>query len=265
MPLDAPEHDDIDQVLLARAVIEPLFGPAYVTRIIKIGEDMDERRRRHAPAGGGRTRKAMSSVYTLGSRIEPQLLLRLHAACRMKTLRIRYVSPWSARRARTEWQDIEPWALQVHDGAIFLRAWSRRHAEPRKFRVAHIEAVEELADRKGGAPRQPVPVDVWREETTGYGIDRDRPGVALLRVRGGVARWIAPIVWHPEQKDLWLEPDELLERTIPYRSCRELARRLASVIDGIESIEPRELRDEVFGLFARSKAMSRPRKRRPST
>ena len=84
----------------------------------------------------------------------------------------------------------------------------------------------------------------------------------MIRFRGGLARWIARIVWHPLQKDLWLEPDELLERTIPYRSCRELARRLASVIDVIESIEPRELCEEVFGLFARSKAMARSRKRR---
>ena len=32
---------------------------------------------------------------------------------------------------------------------------------------------------------------------------------------------------------------------MPYHSCRELARRLLSIVDGLESIEPAELREEV--------------------
>ena len=79
----------------------------------------------------------------------------------------------------------------------------------------------------------------------GFGIDSDRPGVATLRVRGGVARWIANLVWDPGQEDRWIEPAELLERKVPYHSCREFARRLLQIVDGLESIEPAELREEV--------------------
>jgi predicted DNA-binding transcriptional regulator YafY len=57
-------------------------------------------------------------------------------------------------------------------------------------------------------------------------------------------------VWHRRQKDVWIEEGELLERTFPYRSCRELARRLASYLDGVESISPAVLDDEVVALVS---------------
>lgn len=148
------------------------------------------------------------------------------------------------------WQEIEPWELRVHDGAVYLRAWARGPAEARTFRLAHIEAVE---DAEGS--RRPPPSDVWGDESPAFGIDRDRPGTAVIRLRGPVARWVAHVVWHPGEQDVWLEPDELLERTVAYRSCRELARRLASVLDGIESIEPQQLREEVVGLVAPANAL----------
>jgi hypothetical protein len=101
----------------------------------------------------------------------------------------------------------------------------------------------------GQAPREPVPAKnlLWGSSDPGFGIDSDRPGVAVLKVRGGVARWIANMVWDPGQEDRWLEPNELLERKVPYHSAREFARRLLSIVDGLESIEPAELREEVVG------------------
>ena len=60
-----------------------------------------------------------------------------------------------------------------------------------------------------------------------------------------MARWIGNMVWDAGQEDRWIEPGELLERKVPYHSCRELARRLLSIVDGLESIEPAELREEV--------------------
>jgi predicted DNA-binding transcriptional regulator YafY len=258
MPLDAPDRDDVRYQLIAEAMTEPLLG-SFVERIAKLTEDMDELARRRGEPGEIPKRKTMTSTFTQGSRIDLEILQCLHTACRRRAVRIRYRSPWPSASETPTWQEIEPWALRVQDGAVFLRAWARRTGEARTFRLARLEAVEEIADRKIGAPRRTVAADVWDDEA-GFGIDYDRPGVAVIRFHGAIARWISSVVWHPCQKDVWLEPDEVLERTIAYRSCRELARRLASVIDGIESIAPRELRDEVFGLFARSEAMSRRRK-----
>jgi predicted DNA-binding transcriptional regulator YafY len=53
------------------------------------------------------------------------------------------------------------------------------------------------------------------------------------------------VKWDENQEDRWLEPNEVLERRIRYRSQREFARRILTVIDGVESIEPVALRAEV--------------------
>ena len=110
-----------------------------------------------------------------------------------------------------------------------------------------MESVEVMAER----PRGEIPSDPWSTGDPRYGIDEDRPGDAVLRFRGGVARWLAAAQWHPTQMDTWLERGELLERRFRYRSCRELARLLASVADGIESIGPDELRTEVVQQLRR--------------
>lgn len=264
MPLEAPERDDLLYQLYAEAMTKPLLGPRFVTRIRKIIEDVDDRFRQRGTPTDVPKHNAMTSTSTLASSIDLEILQRLHAACRRTAIRMRYGSPWK-RGSNPPWQEIEPWAIRVMDGAVFLRAWSRARDGARTFRVAHIESVEDIADRKTATPRHSPPADPWEEDYSGFGIDLDRPGVAVIRFRGAIARWIARVSWHPTEQDVWLEPDDLLERTIAYRSCRELARRLASVIDGIESIEPRELREEVFGLFARSKAMSRMRRPKRST
>ena len=81
-----------------------------------------------------------------------------------------------------------------------------------------------------------------------FGIDEDRPDTAVLRIRGPLARWIAREKWHPNQVDTWLEPGELLERRVPYRSCRELARRLMTLGDALVSVEPETLHVAVVDL-----------------
>jgi predicted DNA-binding transcriptional regulator YafY len=152
MPLDAPDRVDLAIVLFALAILEPLFGPALAARIRALVEQVDERVRRYTKPGALPTHKAMTSIFTLGSPVDPEILQRLHNACRKKTVRIHYASPWKPARTRKQWLEVEPWALRLQDGAIYLRAWARGRGAPRTFRGADIEAIEEIADRKGGAP-----------------------------------------------------------------------------------------------------------------
>ena len=255
MPLQAPDRDDLLAVIMAQALIEPFADAALRERMARLVEQMDERVRERGAATDLPTGKTMTSSLTLSTRIDPTILRQLVATCRRKPVRIRYSSPWHPPVDATTWHVIEPWALHLHEGAIYLRAWANGLAAPRTYRVAHLEALEHVDEADAAAtPRQTIPTDVWGDESPAYGIDRDRPGVAVIRMRGGVARWVARTIWHPDEQDAWLEPGELLERTFAYRSCRELARRLAMVIDGIVSIEPRELREEVFALFRDSPA-----------
>jgi predicted DNA-binding transcriptional regulator YafY len=201
MPLDAPDRDDLLAVLIAQAILEPLLDAALRERIAKLVEELDERVRKRETPSELPARKAMTSTLTLGTRSDPEILRRLHAACRRKVVRIRYASPWRPAVEAAAWQEIEPWALRVHDGAVYLRAWARGPAEARTFRLAHIEAVEDIK----GSRRSP-PADVWGEESPAFGIDRDRPGVAVIRLRGPVrASIVIPrrrctLSMHPEQE-----------------------------------------------------------------
>ena len=87
---------------------------------------------------------------------------------------------------------------------------------------------------------------LWGNEDPAYGIDHDRPDVAVLRIRGPVARWVHSMQFHPSQQDTWIVDGELLERRVAYGSCREFARRVLSIIDAVESIEPAALREQVL-------------------
>ena len=60
--------------------------------------------------------------------------------------------------------------------------------------------------------------------------------------------------WHPAQIDTWLPNSDRLRRVVPYRSCRELARRLASLGDGLDAISPPELESEVLAIAKKIQA-----------
>ncbi|HWB78862.1 MAG TPA: WYL domain-containing protein, partial [Nannocystaceae bacterium] len=261
MPLEAPRPDDRLAVQMAKAILDSMADVALRERIGSIVADIDDRVRRLVPGSELPIHNAVTATLTLGTRTDPDIFRRLATACRRKTVRIRHASPWGPKPNVARWKEIEPWALHMHDGAVYVRGWAIGAKAPAKFRLADIQALEEVDDTVA-RPRHPVPADVWGDEREGYGIDSDRPGVAVIRLRGAVARWVSTIIWHPSEQDVWLEEGELLARTIPYRSCRELARRLVSVIDGIDSIEPRALFDEVIGLCAHATKLSRTRKRK---
>jgi predicted DNA-binding transcriptional regulator YafY len=251
IPLEAPEDDDQLAVLLAQVTLEPLGATSLLDRLTKVAEGLDDRARRGNARSKLPPRRSMSSNVTLGTDVDLAILRRMITACRGEALQMQHASPWPTPRAEVPWQEIEPWALRLYDGALYLRAWVTARRGARTFRLADIQDVRD-SERAASSPRHARPIDVWEEEDRAFGIDHDRPDVAVIRFRGGVARWVKCIKWHKSQRDRWIEPRELLERTIRYRSCRELARRLASLLDGIESIEPVELEDEVIALVSRA-------------
>ncbi len=251
-PLVTPEREDLVALLVARAIVEPHGDRDLEDRLTRLVEALDDRMRARTDAAELPRLPhpdAIRATLTLGTPVDPGVLRTLLAACRRQVVRIDYESPWRPADAARTVRVVEPWAVRVHDGAVYLRAWDRQARGTRTFRVAQIVAVELVDAARCG----PVPTAnaIWAHADPGYGIDEDRPDVAVVRVRGAVARWLERIVWHPAQKDVWLEPRELLERRVAYRSCREMARRVASVIDGVEAIEPVALHDEVARMFAR--------------
>lgn len=251
MPLLAPDRVDLVAAMLGKAALDPFADPELRERMRRLVEDLDEsvrmresaEHRKLLPIPG-----SVSATLTLGTQVDANVLWTLLETCRRKAVRIEYASPWKPLAQARKIYDIEPWAVRVADGAAYLRAWRRDVAQPRSFRIAQIETVKVLElGTRGQAPRLD---QIWGDDERRYGIDVDRPDIAVIRLRGAVARWVKPMVWHPAQEDRWIIEGELLERRLAYSSCRELARRIASVLDGVVSIAPEALRAEVAALVA---------------
>jgi predicted DNA-binding transcriptional regulator YafY len=252
MPLLAPDREDLVAVLVAQAILAPLADADLQARIERLVADVDEQVRRREPEDRRRSLPlagSVSATLTLGTRIDPTVLRTLLETCRRKVLRIVYDAPWKSVEQGRVTYEIEPWGIRVHDGAAYLRAWRRDVAQARTYRVAQIQEITVVAGHPHG--RLPPVGEIWGDSHPAFGIDHDRPGTAVVRLHGAVARWCKHVVWHPEQRDRWIIEGEVLERTLAYRSCRELARRIASVLDGVESIAPESLRAEVEQLVAR--------------
>lgn len=249
LPLLDPGPSDFEAVLYASALLEPLVDPALLARLNRLVEDMDlkvregARRRKDGPTMQLRP-GALSATVTTGKPANFTMVTKILHAIGRRPLKIRYVSPWAPAEDSGRDHEIEPWQLRIHDGGLYLRAYSITRDAPRSFRVAQIERLSQLPPRTPRVQRPPTP-KIWGDQDPAFGVDHDRPGTATVRLRGAVARWAATEQWHKEQRDEWIEPMELLERHVPYRSCRELARRLVSIGDGLASVTPDELADEV--------------------
>ncbi|MCY1011302.1 WYL domain-containing protein [Nannocystis pusilla] len=241
LPLTDPDPEDLAAVVFASALLQPVADAELNARVKRLVEQMDAAVEETQKNAAKVRPKSVTATMTTGTRVDSRLVSKLLQAVGSGVVRIEYDSPWSGTRKT---HDVEPWQLRLHDGVMYMRAFSRTTGDARSFRVAQIVHARVLP---GQTPREAVPTksNLWGGSEPGYGIDSDRPGVATLRVRGGVARWIANLVWDPGQEDKWIEPGELLERKVPYHSCREFARRLFTIVDGLESIEPTELREEV--------------------
>jgi predicted DNA-binding transcriptional regulator YafY len=246
LPLVEPSADDLQAALTAAGLLRELGQQVAADRARALFADL-------ARQISGEKRKpfrvdALRVTQATDVVADSRWMLQLLAAARRHVVRLQYRSPWKDEAVTHE---LEPWQVWLHNGVLYVRGYSRTRGAERTFRLAHVESVMSLSDTR---PAFPVPADPWAGEDPRYGIDEDRPGEAVVRFRGRSARSIAVTRWHPSQHDTWVVNDEVLERRLAYRSCREFARRLAAVADGIETLEPKELRLELVGLLERGVA-----------
>jgi predicted DNA-binding transcriptional regulator YafY len=167
---------------------------------MKLAEDLDARARTRSSPTDLPPRKAISCALTLGTRIDAAIFTTVLFACRRKQLRIQYASPWTPPVDPIPTQIIEPWALRIMGGGIYLRAWSHKSQHAKTYRLAHVESVE----IDPALPTEISPTDLWDDAHPAFGIDDDRPDVAVIRLRGGVARHVAKSIWHPSERDRWI-------------------------------------------------------------
>ena len=245
LPFLAPKPDDLTAMALARAVLGTFADPTLNARLDALVRDLDERlrdagRRGLVPARG------VSATMTFGTTLDKDRLETILQATRGEVLEIEHRAVWRDEASRGSKSPIrlEPWGCRVHDGLAYVRGFARERGGPRTYRIVDLRKVRRIPGEHA-QQRRPTPAHIWDDDDPAFGIDHDRPGHARIVVKGPLARWIEPVIFHPKQTGRWIEPDELLERELPYRSCRELARRLLGYIDGLVEVEPEELRLEM--------------------
>lgn len=246
-PLEDPQPEDLTALMIGKALLEPLVEAEITARLERIVEDLDQLLREHAgvgPLSNVPRPGSISTTVTMATTVQPQILWPMLGALRRSVVRIDYVSGWSGKQS---FYDIEPWGLRLVDGAMYVRAYSRAHSEPRTFNMALVRSCAVTGNKSSAAP--PLHEDVWSDGDPAYGIDNHEPGVATVRLRGPVARWASHFRWHSAEVVKQIGDGDLFERSVPYRSRREFARKLLSVIDAVVSIEPQELEDEVTGYI----------------
>ncbi len=241
LPLLSPQDEDLAALVIAAASVAAVADEETARRLDRLVEQIDDRMRSHGRQPQAGDPEGIVATVTTATRFDRALVLKLLSGCRRKVLRIQYESPWREDGPKT--YEIEPWQVRLHDGMLYLRAYSRSAEAPRNFRVVNIRSAVVL---DGVEPRAPRPARaVWGDEDPAYGLDHDRPDTARIRVRGPMARWLADVRMHPGQTDTWIEPGVLLERTVPYRSCREFARRLLFLGDALVHVEPPALAEAI--------------------
>lgn len=246
LPLLSPQPDDLTAVVLAGALLQTVADPDLARRVQELVAELDQRLRA-AGTRGLIPARGMSATMTFGARIDRKRLEKLLHATLGKVVEIVHRKVWR-EQGDPAFQTIrlEPWSCRVHDGMAYVRGYARERDGARTYRIADIDSVRTVPNARTSR-RRPTPDEVWGDSDPRFGIDEHEPGEARIVVRGSVARWFEPVVLHPQQESRWLEPNEVLERRVPYRSRRELARRLLSIIDGLVEVEPEELRVELCG------------------
>jgi predicted DNA-binding transcriptional regulator YafY len=240
LPLFEPAVEDLQAAMTAAGLLEAIGQADVAARAWGLFDELDVEL--HGRRGRTVSRDALRVTQSTARVRDQCWVLALLRAVHRSVVEIRYRSPWKEEASTHQF---EPWQLWLHDGVLYVRGYSRTRKAPRTLRLAGIDGLSVLP---GQTPTAPVPArnQIWGEGTPRLGVDEDRPDVATIRLRGPVARWVGSLAWHPDQTDIWHEDGDMLERRVPYRSCRELARRLVAVADGLVSVEPPALRAAVL-------------------
>lgn len=240
LPLTDPTADDLQVALVAAGLLAELGQTAAAHRARALFEELAQR------IEGGKARKlpltSLRVTQTTSIVQKPELMLLLLRATRRSVVRIESESPWKSEQSS---HTFEPWQVWIHDGVPYVIGYSRQRKAVRTFGLANIRSVAVV---EGARPTARVPVEPWGAADPRFGIDNDRPNTAVLTFEGAVARWLASMRWHPRQEDVWSNSKQTLTRRLPYRSCRELARRLVAFGDGLVRVEPVDLNEEVARL-----------------
>lgn len=241
LPLLDPTSRDLVAVAVAAALLSP-FGDAELdTRLRSLLMELDERVSERPDDRRLRSHAVVATSSATMS-LDSNVVSTLTTAVGRDVVLVSYSSPWSAEQS-VKTHSLEPWQLRVHDGCLYLRAWVRKKNVAGTFRVSQVGSIAVTGE---SLSRERPPIrEIWGSDGLGNSVDVDHPDRAIVRIVGPMARYVASMLWHEDQRDHWIEQNEVLQRMFSYDSRRTTARRLLGLGEALQHVEPRELREEL--------------------
>ncbi|SFM18030.1 helix-turn-helix transcriptional regulator [Nitrosomonas communis] len=143
---------------------------------------------------------------------------------------------------QTTQRQISPQRLTHYRDNWYLDAYCHKRNALRSFAVDRICACRSLD--QSALEFDEAELDAYFASS--YGIFAGQPKeTAVLLFSPERARWVADEQWHPQQQ-VKLLPDGSYELRIPYADSKELVMDILKYGNGVEVLEPAELRQEVI-------------------
>ena len=154
------------------------------------------------------------------------------------------VGYWAASSNETTTRVIDPWHVASINGNWYLFAWCHMRTEMRMFAVSRIQSVNptgEIFDR---------PKNFSIDETIGNGFQMVcETGVEIrdivIQCDSDVAKYVREKRWHPTQT-IKEQPDGSIVMQWRLNSIIEVSRWIQSWGEGVEVLEPIDLRELVY-------------------
>lgn len=168
---------------------------------------------------------------------------------RSEQIEVRY---WSASSNETTTRVIDPWHVASINGTWYLFAWCHLRAEMRMFAVSRIQSVKPTGDNFER------PTNFSIDETIGSGFqmfcetDAEIRDI-VIRCDAEVAKYVREKRWHPTQT-IVEQPDGSIVLRWRLNSIIEVSRWIQSWGEGVEVLEPIDLRELVY---ERAQAMAK--------
>ena len=179
---------------------------------------------------------------------------------RSEQIEVRY---WSASSNETTTRVIDPWHVASINGTWYLFAWCHLRTEMRMFAVSRIQSVKptgEIFIR---------PTDFSIDETLGSGFqmvcetDTEIRDI-VIQCDAEVAKYVREKRWHPTQT-IEEQPDGSIVIRWRLNSIIEVSRWIQSWGEGVEVLEPIDLRELIYERAQAMAMNNAPKKKARAT
>lgn len=136
---------------------------------------------------------------------------------------------------------VSPQRLTYYRDNWYLDAWCHDSNGIRRFALDAIRGAEATSDAAEDVSDEVLDRELGSAYGAFTGPENNR---AVLRFHGEIVRWISREVWHPDQ-EASLQPDGSYVLKVPYGADRELIMDILRYGNGVEVLDPGELRAKV--------------------